>query len=120
MRINNIDIADIFPSVNLAANITGNALDIRSFYMLSLLLIFTGSSPTGTFTFEFSNSNVSRPDDVPSGSWVKDSALDKAITTAGSAILKMDTCPYMWMRVKYAATSGTGTITIAQLCAKGV
>lgn len=120
MRISNANLADVFLTTDLGASIVGIPLDARSFYILSLLLIYTGTSPTGTFFVEYSNANVSRPQDVPTDSWVRDTALDKAITAAGSSIISIANLNVLWVRFSYTRTSGTGAVSSANMCAKGV
>lgn len=107
---------------------TSIGVEVNQLYDLSIQAMWTGA-PVGTFTIEVSNDIV--PIKPIVGNPVGPDPAANVVnwsTYTGSAVLTTGTsgnwmwitqlAPYKWVRLKYTATSGTGTVT-ANFFAKG-
>lgn len=110
---------------DMSGNITSTVTDVRNFDNVAVELVFTGT-PTGTFSVEGSldygyqaggNFNPA----VNAGTWtaLSLSPTPAASGGAGSVLLDLNQISFAFIRVKYAFTSGTGTLN-AYIAAKAV
>lgn len=77
---------------------------------------WTGT-PTGNFSFEYSNSPASNVADVPSASWHALTvptafAGGDPVGAAGSFGFGFDPYEYAWIRIKYTNSASTGVLTV--------
>jgi len=115
MLVSNQSILARFSSVNMGSSILGPIIDLNLYRLGSISVTWIGT-PTGTFVLQLSNeiqvgtTAVSDAgfDDVPGSSL--------SVTAAGQQTWTF-TLPYYarWFRLKYTATSSTGTITVCNL-----
>lgn len=98
-----VDFGKLIEDESMGATITSAATGILHMDRAGYQLVWTGT-PTGTFTIEISNDEVS---------WI-DVPLDTAITAAGSAdqaFIDLETAA-KFTRVVYTRSSGTGTLNV--------
>ena len=115
MLASNYSILGSFSSVAMASSILGPIVDSNINQIGSISLTWTGS-PVGTFVLQVSNEisvngvavSDAGFDDIPGSSL--------SVTTAGQQTWTF-TLPYFarYFRVKYTATSGSGTITACNI-----
>lgn len=102
-----------------AADITGSpassSVDSNQLFSCSAQVVAAGSSPVGTVKLQFSNDLTiagNLPMDFTPTNWSDIPNASVSVTDVGVfAIAKTDLC-YRWIRAKYTATSGTGTVTV--------
>lgn len=111
---NNLIFENKFASVDMATSFNSAQISIIGWAHFSLMLKWTGT-PTGTFKLQASNDfqNVDDWEDVTGSSFAVAGA-------AGQLVFNYDTAPFRWIRVVYTATSGSGTLTKANLNQKGM
>lgn len=105
------------PSTNLAASFNSNAIEILSSTTFYVGLLFTGSSPTGTFQLQSNNDPTNVQSAVNSSMWVNVSTAT-AVTEAGYVSWNLPLQGYKWWRLTWTFTSGTGTVTAFNFTAK--
>lgn len=115
MLVSNQSILSQFSSVAMASSILGPIVDLNLYRLGSISVTWTGT-PVGSFVLQLSNeiqvgtTAVSDAgfDDIP-GSTLSVSASGQQTWTF--------TLPYYarWFRLKYTATSGSGTITVCNV-----
>lgn len=99
---------------NGSVSINGNPIDAAQTLKISAQAVVTGTV-TGTLVIQASN-------DVPPGgaqnmgfiptNWTSITGAIVAIAGANTYLIpQIDTC-YMWLRVSYTSTSGTGTLLV--------
>jgi hypothetical protein len=83
---------------------------------------YSGTALDGTFKLQLSNddentlpANVSNWVDVPSSSETVSS-----LTGNASKLWQLSSVSYAWIRVSWARTSGTGSLTYARIVGKGI
>lgn len=122
MRIENTDLISTgVIGTSMGANLTSNAIKIDHIAMLSLSLAWT-DTPTGDLKIQVSNyaGPLSAPtywDDLsPSAA-----AIAAGLLNGSSSVTYIisDTA-FKWYRIVYTRTSGTGTLTVADMMLKGV
>lgn len=93
-------------SSNMAATHNGDAVHIAAAKSVAVQAVWTGgSSPEGTYTFEVSNDGTNFT--------AYDSDADKAVTgNAGSLVWNYAVVGYLYCRMAYTRTSGSGTTAI--------
>lgn len=91
---------------------TSAAIDASNLFACSLQVVTTGTSPTGTVKFQFSNDvPVGPPASFTPTNWSDIPSATVSTTTAGVYVIpKTDLC-YGYIRVVYTFASGSGTIT---------
>ena len=115
MRIENANILSLLSSASLAGNVTGPSILIEHIYGYSFQIVWTGS-PVGNFYLEASNDLGSSPT-----TWDTIGGTTSAAGGAGGTLTyNIERAFYRWVRLRYAVTSGTGTITVCNLMEKGV
>lgn len=90
-------------SITLDLGATGSIAvqDVSLVTMLAVQEVYTGTAPTGTILVEGSNDGVNF------------STLDSnAITAGGSKLVRVSPVEFVYLRVSYTRTSGTGTLTV--------
>lgn len=128
MRIANEDLllVDGVRSVkNMASSFTIRPLYLGHICNFAVQLVFTGS-PVGSFKLQCSN-DPGRPF-LPGESaayadvvnWTDISGSTQAISAAGNHTWQVENAGYLWLRVVYTATSGSGSLDIARANVKGV
>lgn len=95
---------------SLGAGYHSPVIPCKDFHIGSIQLIWTGSSPTGDLTVEFSNQISHDPLGGDVTQWTTLTGSTHSITTGGNFGYVFDSLGWLWMRVAYAYTSGTGTI----------
>lgn len=99
------------------ATLNSNAVDMLSLPFGAIELIWTGA-PTGTFSIDGSIDNVSQASQVtnwyPTGTDVSNPS-----GSASSTLVNLSGVGFRWIRVSYAKTSGTGSLTV-NVFGKGV
>lgn len=112
----------IFTAGAMAGNLTSAVSNIEFYDNIGIELVFTGT-PTGTFSVEVSidyvqdqNGNVTN-----AGTWTALSlgATPAATGAAGSIYIDINQMSAPWIRVKYTATSSTGTLN-GWICGKSL
>lgn len=124
MRISNEDLLTSGP-VSLTTSTTLRPIYLGHIAQYAIQLVFTGT-PGGNFTLECSNdpghpnaqSKVEQSEDVDNWTTVADSA--QAIAAAGNHVWNAENVGYLWVRVVWTQTSGTGSLISARVMAKGV
>ena len=106
----------------MSGNITSDPTNIQFLDNVSMQLNFTGT-PTGTFTVQGSldYQQTSPFAKAAIGNWI-DITLPTTPAAAGSAnqiLIDMNQLSFPWIRVKYTASSGSGTLN-AYISAKAV
>lgn len=122
MAYNPIEPVKIITNGDMSSNITSKVVPIILQDNIAIQLVWTGT-PTGAFNFQVSSNyeqdmfgNV-----LSAGDWVT-LPLSPAITASGSAdvaLVDLNQLGAAYVRVQYAASSGTGVLN-ATLTAKGV
>lgn len=124
MRIANDSID--FDDTDMTATRTSEAMWIGHVLNYAIQTAYTGS-PVGDFKLQASldkgddsaatealrGAGITTWTDIPS-------STQAAGGSAGSVIWNTDNAGYMWVRIVYTFTSGTGTITSARLNTKGI
>lgn len=124
MRVKNENILST-ASADLSANWTSRAIWLGHIANYTIQITFTGS-PVGTFTLEISSDDGNIQNQSLSSQevgvlhWTPINGSTQAVVTAGSHAWEFADTGANWVRVKYARTSGTGTVTSARCYVKGV
>lgn len=100
-------------SLSLGASVNGPAINIRDFIGFYLNIIYTGAGVDGTFKLQASG-DVGTPTN-----WKDISGATSVASGPGTADFNVSGANYPWVRVVFARTSGTGTITQSTICLKG-
>lgn len=87
---------------DMAATITTDSVSLAEKTQYALHAVFTGS-PVGTLTVETSI-------DGTTYDTLADSST--AVSAAGSQMFNIIAAGYLWARLKYTRTSGTGTLNV--------
>jgi hypothetical protein len=98
---------------SMATSFTLGPIDVYQYQGLSIELTWSGT-PTGTFALKGSNIGAAdhNPPPLP---------LSASIAAAGSpdtALIDIISTQHRFLQVAYTATSGTGTLTVAQVTSK--
>lgn len=111
---NQIKSYTLLDAVSLSSSIASAAEDVQFLDNIGLNIDWTGN-PTGTITIEGSNSTTA--------STFKSLTFDPVLTqpagTSGGYLVNLNQFPWSYVRVAYARSSGTGTLTVT-LAAKSV
>jgi hypothetical protein len=122
MRIAHCDLLQGTPIT--AANFTSDGFYLGHILNLAAHVVFTGS-PVGALKVQVScdignpNSPFPHSDDTVVN-WVDLAGASASISGAGSVLINLADAGYSWIRVVYTHTSGSGSITVAQLNLKGL
>jgi len=125
MRVQN-DVLVI--DADLSADSFSAPICLEHIMLLSVQINFTGTALNGSFTLQISNDEGlpnSGNDEQRAAAithW-EDSSITSAVsavTGAGTALLERVDVPWMWARVKWDRTSGSGTVTNSRFMIKGV
>jgi hypothetical protein len=113
--------APILSNVSLAANATSTPIYLEQELMVSIQAVWTGT-PTGNFTIETSeDKGATNPDGSITGvtnyNTLENSSL-AAGGASGSYTWRFSNVQSRWIRIKYTAASGTGTVN-ARINLKG-
>lgn len=122
MRIVNDSLID--SSANLGQSWTSPAINLSHIINYSIQLSWTGS-PVGVLKLQCSNDKPAGLDTVTSGAvnvstWTDIADSDQIVNAAGNHTWQAPSVGYMWVRVVWTPTSGTGTLVTARFTAKGV
>jgi hypothetical protein len=89
-------------AMNLAANATSEVIDVRHLALLAVAMIWTGT-PTGTVKLQGSVDNIN---------WFDLGTFSQALAgAAGSKLWEVVDVTVAYVRLSYASTSGTGSLT---------
>jgi hypothetical protein len=107
-------------SVSLATNITGQETAITGIDSLFLYVEWTGTDPVGELVVEF----LKTPSEKSSSGLAEWVAIDFGATIAisgnsGSHTIVFSELPFLRIRPRYIATSGTGNLTVTTLGKEG-
>jgi hypothetical protein len=97
-----LDYSELIVDGDMSATLTSDSTDILNIDRVSYNLSFTTSDAVGTFSVEVSNDN---------STWVT-VALDTGVTAASAddeALIDVETAA-RYIRLKYARSSGSGTL----------
>lgn len=86
-------------SVSISSGVACDLGDLREY---SVHVIFTGSDVVGTLALQASNDNAN---------FVEVTGSSQAISASGDFLYNITNANYRYVRVSWAYTSGTGTIT---------
>ena len=99
----------LWDSASLGASIQTAGLDVTRLIYASIAIDWTGT-PTGTIQLQAKNGD---------SSWIDITGQSQALAgSSGAVMFSLTILPWEQIRLAYARTSGTGTIT-ANLIAKG-
>ena len=128
MRIFNEDILEvdgIRQTKDMSANFNLHPIYLGHIVDYSIQLVFTGT-PGGNFKLQASN-DPGRPNATSEAQQVEDivnwtDVLDSAqtISAAGNHTWTVENAGYLWVRVVWTQTSGSGTLVTARANGKGV
>jgi len=117
MRIDVIDGLSLWSSLTMSGNLTTTPVALDHIYGYSVQVVWTGATASGAFTIEASDDVTSVPANIVNWETVGSSSI--AASGPGSAFYNYNGAFYKWFRLKYAYTSGTGTITASNIVIKG-
>lgn len=101
--------AVLIAAADASVTVTSAPFTVGRYNDISIQVDFTGSNLAGTLTYEGSNTGVN---------YISVAASSTAIASSAPNVLyNLTGINYLYIRVKYTATSGAGTIT-ATLVAK--
>ena len=104
------------------ATITSNAIWLGHIANYSIQLVFTGSTPNGTFKLQAScdEPNQTNPANTTVVNWTDITDSDQAVTAAGDHLWTVENAGYTFVRVFWTdSSSSAGTITSARFMIKG-
>ena len=104
------------------ATITSNAIWLGHIANYSIQLVFTGSTPNGTFKLQAScdEPNKTNAAETTVTNWTDITDSDQAITAAGDHMWTVENAGYTFARAVWTdSTSSAGTITSARFMVKG-
>lgn len=124
MRIANEDLLD-GQSVSLGADYASRPVWLGHIAQYSIQAVFTGT-PTGSFELQCSNDqgHIDAPSKAVQGSgvtnWTTITGSSQSVSAAGNITWDAQNVGYLWVRVIYTRTSGTGSLTSLRANVKGV
>lgn len=86
---------------NMASSLTSDAWSVEDADTYAVQVVFTGSSPTGTFALQASVDGTTYT-----------TISSQAVTASGSILWENALCAVPMLQVIYTRTSGTGTATV--------
>lgn len=123
MRIGNDSMQD--SATSMGASFTLLPVYLGHIANYALQLVFTGA-PAGTFKLQASNDPgyPTQPGRIPQSdtvaNWTDISNSSQEISASGNVMWDVQNAGYLWARVVYTRTSGTGSVTTARFNVKGV
>lgn len=97
-------------AVSMGASQTSSAISIKDSLGYAAQFVWSaGTLPIGTFIVEGTNDNVEAPMSNPTYTPVSSSAVSGS---SGDFMLNVERAMYSYVRVRYARTSGTATLTV--------
>ena len=91
---------------SMGANITSSAVNVQYLDNIGLEFVWTGS-PTGTFAVQASVSGTNYIDLT-----ISNPSLTAPAGSSGSMLVNLFNLPFVYFRVTYTRTSGTGTLDV--------
>lgn len=88
-------------TLDLGASGSTAVQDVSLISMAAVQEVYTGTAPTGTIIVEGSNDGVNF-----------NTVDSNAIVLAGSKMVRISPLEFVYLRVSYTRTSGTGTLTV--------
>jgi len=123
MRISNENIQSA--ATDMAQSFNMRAIYLGHIAQYAIQLVFTGA-PVGTFKLQCSN-DAGKPNAESKAeqsasvvNWTDIASSSSAISVAGNITWNAENVGYLWVRVVYTRTSGTGSVTVANANMKGV
>lgn len=103
----------ILNAQSMGASINSPAIWCGHAYVGALQLVWTGT-PVGDFTVQASNNNTqpTNPPTDPSNWTTLSSSTVAAGGAGGDFIYQLDVLGYLWVRVVFTRTSGSGALTL--------
>lgn len=123
MRIKNLTMQSSATSLGASANLS--AVHIGHVANFAIQLVWTGS-PVGTFKLQAScdegapSANTTAVVTSGVSNWTDIADSSVSVFAAGDIMWNVENCGYNFVRVVWARTSGTGSLTVARLNSKGV
>lgn len=124
MRIGNDDILNGTP-VSMSASFNLTPVYLGFIINYNIQLVFSGT-PNGSFKLQCSN-EPGRPSATQESertsnitNWTDITGSSQSISAAGDHSWDGQNAGYLWVRVVYTRNSGTGSLTSARFCTKGV
>ena len=96
-------VTQITTNGSLGANFTSDTISTGRNDLVGIQIIFSGSSPTGTFTLQAS---------IDGSTWTTISGSSIAVSADGDVFYSISDMTYPYVRVNYVRTSGTATVNI--------
>jgi len=104
----------VLGAADMSASFTGEPLKIEEFTLFSIQAAWSGASVDGTLVLQASNDVGGYGDNTITGvvNWTDIPNTSQAITDAsGTHLWNIIGAGWRWVRVKYARTAGTGTMS---------
>ena len=104
------DSGKVSNALDMSANITTETTNVLNVDNIGIVASWNGTSPVGTLFVDVSNDEGTSPTN-----WA---TLDFGVSIAianntDSGVININQVPFVWLRVRYVRTSGTGTLTLA-------
>jgi len=101
-------------ALDLGADFDGKPVNVKYMDNLGLDISWSGSSPVGQLFVEVSNNPAAQADELSASDWRElDFGTNIAISgNSDNGLININQVPFNWFRVRYARTSGTGTMTV--------
>lgn len=107
-------------SVDLSSDWTSSPLPLEHAMFLTIQLLFEGT-PAGAFYLECSSEpfDLFKQNKTPTV-WTRITGSTQSISEAGDHTWNVEDAGFAWVRIQWEVSGGMGTLTKAQLNAKGV
>lgn len=101
----------LIDAANAAVTVTSVALGLGDLDKFSIHADFSGATLGGTLTLECSNDEVD---------WIMVVNSDQLVASAASHMWNVSGASYLYVRVKWVPTAGTGTLTCKALIKENI
>ncbi len=121
MRTENASILDKMDSVDMSGDCFSAAISVEHIYGYSVTAQWTGS-PVGSLRLQASNDPYQNAQADLVSNWedVSGSSIDPSAVASGQQVWNVERAFYRWFRLAYTSSSGSGTLTRADIMLKGV
>lgn len=109
MRVSNSEIPN-FINADMSSSLLSPAISVYQIYGWSSQFVFSGS-PVGTLSVEVSCDPFQSEGVVDPTHWTTLKDSPTSISAAGDVCYNVDIAFYNWIRFRYVATSGAGSIS---------
>lgn len=120
MHIANDNFFESSSSIDLSSNWTSEAMPLEHIVQFTIQLVFTGTM-TGCFYLECSSESFDlRKSNKTPTKWTKIEGSTQNITEGGDHTWNVEDVGFAWVRIQWENTSSSGTLSSAQINAKGM